>query len=125
MGGGAVSDAHFLVVHPWDSEAEPSDLIEVEHPPGCPTVMQYEGDDEHPGVVVENCAVGFYINEHGLSEYFGHADDPDRDDRFSFPEWVGPGRHEIEAWHEVHPGGPWGPTEYDAGIRLADQEVPT
>jgi hypothetical protein len=106
---------HYLVVQPW--EADVDDLIEVEHPVDCPTIVRYEGDGDHPDAVDLNCAVGFYIGEYGVSEYFTHADDPDGP---GGGEPVGVGRHEIEAWHVVHPGGPWGATEHDAGVRLVE-----
>ncbi len=31
-----------------------------------------------------------------------------------------PGRYAIEHWFETFPGGPWGPTEYDGGLRLRE-----
>jgi hypothetical protein len=109
--------AHYLVVEPWESDAE--DLIQVEHPSNCPAIVTHAGDGEHPDVVEPNCAVGFYIGEYGVGEYFTHADDPDG---LGGGEPVKVGRHEIEAWHVVHPAGPWGATEYDAGVRLVDQD---
>jgi hypothetical protein len=110
---------HYIVVEPWEPDVDPDELIQVEHPADCPTIVRYAGDGEHPDVVELNCDVGFYVGEHGLSEYFVHADDEDAND---YAERVGPGRHEIEAWHVTHPGGPWGATEYDAGLRLAEPD---
>ncbi len=99
---------HYLVVAPFDPESDES-LLDVEHPPGCPEVNR--GTDEHP-VMVENCAVGFWIEQYGISEYFEHADD----DGAGVVEPVPEGRHEIEAWHREY-RGPHA-TEYGAGLRL-------
>jgi len=31
-----------------------------------------------------------------------------------------PGVYYVTAWHEVHPGGPWGPPEYDGGLTISE-----
>ncbi len=30
-----------------------------------------------------------------------------------------PGTYYLRVWSEIHPGGPWGPAEYDGGLQLA------
>lgn len=106
---------HFLVVAPFDPDDD-TDRFDVEHPDDCPRLVVDRGPDGEP-VTVENCAVGFYIGEYGVTEYFCHIDDVDGD---RGQEKVAPGRHEIEAWHEVHRHPEY--TEYDAGVRLVPQD---
>lgn len=101
---------HFLVVAPFDPGDE-TGRFDVEHPPGCPVINQ--GDDKHP-VLVENCGVGFHVDYYGITEYFVHADDDDSPD--TGRERVLTGRHEIEAWHEVHRGPDY--VEHSAGLRI-------
>lgn len=109
--------AHFLVVEPWDPDGEPGDLLSVEHPADCPSEIV----DHSPSgpIVALTCAVQYHIDGEGLDYTFAHADDPGAPPGV---ERVAPGRHEIEAWSWVTPGGPWGPTEYDGGLRLAEPD---
>jgi hypothetical protein len=100
---------HFLVVAPFDPE-NGDDLLSVEHPPDCPTLVIDRDPDGNP-VTVENCAVGFYVDQYGISEYFEHADDG-----ADVVQPVPVGRHEIEAWHEIHRGFDY--VEHSAGLRL-------
>ena len=109
--------AHFLVVHPWDEDAEPSDLIEVEHAADCPTeVLDWRAPDGQP-VTAYNCAVQFCLDDCGLDEWFVHADAPPVHGRHV--ERVSPGRHEIEAWdirYQTECG-----VEYDGGLQLVER----
>lgn len=108
-----MSGQHWLVVGEFDA-----DPFEIEHPDGCPQSVRYEGSHGHPDLYDYDCAVGVMLADAGIDMYFQHADDPDEGDPQS--DRVAAGRHAIEEWIEIHPGGPWGATEYSAGIRLAD-----
>ncbi len=34
-----------------------------------------------------------------------------------------PGTYYLRVWSEIHPGGPWGPAEYDGGLELALEDL--
>lgn len=106
-----MSGQHWLVVLPWEDDCP--DLLQVEHPDDCPVVDLGEGGLEL------GCAVEFYVGEYGLEEYFVHVDDEDAFN-YDYTDKVAPGRHAIEYWEVRHPAGPWGPAEYDAGLRLVE-----
>lgn len=110
---------HVLVVGPFDPD-DATDRFEVEHPDSCPESPRYSlpGGLEISGY---DCAVGVYIDDAGIDCYFAHADDPARD--IGYAERVSEGRHPIEHWSLHHPGGPWGPDEWDGGLRTVDPEV--
>jgi len=111
--GGVVVTAHFLVVHEFDPASD--EWFDVEHPDDCPLREWFL---DAPGALPElvlDCDVAM----DGIDTYFRHADDPDPDPWYR--EAVVPvpvGRHEIEAWFHRAPAGPWGPEEWDGGLRL-------
>lgn len=97
---------HWLVVA--DEYDDDGGGLELEHDPRCPIVQQYEGVDQY------DCAVAFEVHNCGLEFFFHHRDDPDS---WPYAERLDPGRYEIEVWSERHAAGPWGPEEYEGGLR--------
>ena len=97
---------HVLVVaDEWDEDGG----VEVVHPADCPREVT------DAGYWFFVCAVGQMESDMGLDANFVHQDNPDP---FYRAARLASGRYEIEPWFETHPGGPWGPTEYSAGLRL-------
>lgn len=73
---------------------------------------------EHPADDDDDCPVAHEVASCGLGMFFVHRDDPTKTWR---EERVDPGRYEIEVWSErLCADGPWGPAEWDGGLRLAE-----
>lgn len=93
---------HKLVVHSFDPDEGPD--YEIEHFPDCPQYTVYHD----PTVTAYDCAVGFEEINAGLM------------DALDLKE-IAPGTYTVERWEEVYPGGPWGSTEYDAGLCFVEE----
>jgi len=102
--------AHWLIVKEWDADED--DLFDVEHHPDCPTEV---ADSSY---TVHTCVVGEMIADAGLESYFQHRDDPAPNTAYA--ERVVPGRWPIEPWFETYHGHEG--DEYDAGLRIPEQE---
>lgn len=103
-----VSEPHVLVVELEDPLDRDSVLMWVEHP-DCPSHVWMETPGDEPDLLVYDCLVGFCEEGSGLYEFEPRP----MSDQLPLP----PGRYEIEGWCATYPGGPWGATEHDAGLR--------
>lgn len=104
-------DAHVLVVA--DEYDEDGGGLDIEHPPGCPTVQAFSGVDQI------DCPIANEVYNSGLEMHFRHRDDPEK---WPYAEYLAPGRYEIELWLERHPAGPWGPEEWSGGLRTVTSD---
>lgn len=107
---------HILIVGPFDPD-DATDRFDVEHPADCPQSARYSGPDGED-INDYDCAVGVCIADGGIDCYFAHADDDTVTS--AYVERVPEGRHLIEYWSIRHPGGPWGPDEWDGGVRTVE-----
>lgn len=110
-----MSGTHVLVVAPFDPESD-DDRFDVEHSPDCPLLHVDDDEDGNP-ILIENCGVGFHLDQYGFTAYFLHADDQDSID--TGQQRVPAGRHEIELWTERIGGSCGLPVEWNSGVCLA------
>lgn len=97
-----------------DSDGE----LDVYHPQSCPWSVLFEprttdtfGNEISPSATVRQheCDIGHELLEWG-------------NDGNVFPSE--PGFYWVRLEHIVHPGGPWGPTEYDTGSEWIEVRRP-
>lgn len=106
--GDDVSDSeHYLVVHAAVADTDPD--WSIEHTAVCP---QYEIWD---GVFDYSCSVGRHITEAGLDAFGTFGEWPEQIPKI-------PGRYPIEAWFEEYYSHYYGATEYDAGLRIIEEQ---
>jgi hypothetical protein len=118
-----------VAVHPWHIAEVIYEDGELGHDEVTPSVVIYDA----PGCVCSRkgptaywdwdadfgarpewgggeCPMRFEVNEVGIETVFdGFRDDAD---------WIIPGWYRLQTWIEIYPGGPWGPTEADAGVAV-------
>lgn len=87
-----------------------------------PTLVPVFGDPEGAEI-----AVTVVVDEQGTREILieclcpacNHVSQIGLEESLGLPEGsLAPGVHYIRTWFEVHPGGPWGPTEYEGGLEI-------
>lgn len=91
---------HILIVTEIDAE-EGDWLMEIEHLPDCPEVVEYDTPFGH--VVRHDCPTGRNIAWAGFED-------------FERPDVIGAGRHPFHLWWS----GPDYLGEYDGGIEMED-----
>lgn len=104
-------DVHVVIVRDVGDDKFDFADYEVIHKPECYQERPFPEQQMFGSEQI--CGVGWELDQVGeLKHQLAYAGTP----------ITHPGIFKIESWHDVSPGGPWGPTEYDGGIGLVEED---